>query len=150
MRRRIVECFFAMWGGAVIYKMVNTLRISAFVVLGVLIGCSASDSEKVAPVIDGPDLAAGIELYESLMADFASYESPEIKLLTPDIAENGAVVPVTVEFPSNLGSLWIMVVIARVSKSGNAMTQPGDIQGMSNVIKPGTSGLKLSIDKVIQ
>lgn len=43
-----------------------------------------------------------------------------------------------------------VVVIARVSKSGNAMTQPGDIQGMSNVIKPGTSGLKLSIDKVLQ
>ena len=41
-----------------------------------------------------------------------------------------------------------VVVIARVSKSGNAMTQPGDLQGISATVKPGTRGLKLSIDKV--
>ena len=41
-----------------------------------------------------------------------------------------------------------VVVIARVSKSGNAMIQSGDLQGMSATIKPGTKGLKLSIDKV--
>ena len=41
-----------------------------------------------------------------------------------------------------------VVVIARVSKSGNAMTQPGDLQGISATVKPGTTGLKLSIDKV--
>jgi len=43
-----------------------------------------------------------------------------------------------------------VVVIARVSKSGNAMPQPGDLLGMSPVIKPGTKGLKLSIDKISQ
>jgi len=42
-----------------------------------------------------------------------------------------------------------VVVIARVSKSGNAMTQPGDLEGTSGTIKPGTTGLKLSIDKVM-
>jgi cytochrome c-type biogenesis protein CcmH len=42
-----------------------------------------------------------------------------------------------------------VVVIARVSKSGNAMTQPGDLQGMSATVKPGTTGLKLSIDKAV-
>jgi len=41
-----------------------------------------------------------------------------------------------------------VVVIARVSKSGNAMTEPGDLQGMSATVKPGTTGLKISIDKV--
>lgn len=41
-----------------------------------------------------------------------------------------------------------VVVIARVSKSGNAMSQPGDLQGMSATIKPGSTGLKISIDKV--
>lgn len=43
-----------------------------------------------------------------------------------------------------------VVVIARISKSGNAMTQPGDLQGMSAVIKPGTTGMNLSIDKMAQ
>jgi cytochrome c-type biogenesis protein CcmH len=42
-----------------------------------------------------------------------------------------------------------VVVIARISKSGNAMTQAGDLQGMSATVKPGTTGLKLSIDKIV-
>jgi len=42
-----------------------------------------------------------------------------------------------------------VVVIARVSKSGNAMSQPGDLQVMSATVKPGSKGLKLSIDKVV-
>jgi cytochrome c-type biogenesis protein CcmH len=42
-----------------------------------------------------------------------------------------------------------VVVIARVSKSGNAMPQPGDLQGMSATVKPGTKGLKLNIDKIM-
>lgn len=42
-----------------------------------------------------------------------------------------------------------LVVIARVSKSGDAMSQPGDLQGMSEVLKPGTKGLKLTIDKIL-
>lgn len=41
-----------------------------------------------------------------------------------------------------------VVVIAKVSKSGNPITQPGDLQGMSAVMKPGAKGIKLVIDKV--
>ena len=43
-----------------------------------------------------------------------------------------------------------VVVVVRVSKSGNAMPQPGDLQGMSSPIKPGSSGLKINIDTVVQ
>ncbi|HEY5995121.1 MAG TPA: c-type cytochrome biogenesis protein CcmI [Gallionellaceae bacterium] len=43
-----------------------------------------------------------------------------------------------------------VVVIARISKSGDAKGQPGDLQGMSAVLKPGTSGLKISIDSVLK
>lgn len=42
-----------------------------------------------------------------------------------------------------------VVVIARVSKSGNAMSQAGDLLGTSATIKPGTKGLKLIIDSVV-
>ena len=41
-----------------------------------------------------------------------------------------------------------VVVIAKVSKSGNPMTQPGDLLGTSEVMKPGKTGVKLTIDKV--
>lgn len=40
-----------------------------------------------------------------------------------------------------------VIVIARVSKSGNAMPLPGDLSGSSQVIKPGTKGLKVIINK---
>ncbi len=43
-----------------------------------------------------------------------------------------------------------VVVVARVSKSGNPMPQVGDLQGMSAPLKPGVSGLKISIDQAIQ
>lgn len=43
-----------------------------------------------------------------------------------------------------------VVVIARVSKAGSAMTQPGDLQGMSATIKPGTKGLKINIDQLVK
>jgi cytochrome c-type biogenesis protein CcmH len=43
-----------------------------------------------------------------------------------------------------------VVVIARISKSGNAMPESGDLQGMSKPLKPGRSGLKISIDSVVQ
>jgi cytochrome c-type biogenesis protein CcmH len=43
-----------------------------------------------------------------------------------------------------------VVVVVRVSKSGNAMPQPGDLQGMSGPVKPGSSGLKINIDTLVQ
>ena len=43
-----------------------------------------------------------------------------------------------------------VVVIARISKSGQATPQPGDMQGMSTTLKPGSQGIKLSIDNVVK
>jgi cytochrome c-type biogenesis protein CcmH len=43
-----------------------------------------------------------------------------------------------------------VVVIARVSKSGNAMPQPGDLQGESSAIRPGSTGLRVNIDNLLQ
>ncbi len=42
-----------------------------------------------------------------------------------------------------------VIVEARISKSGNAMPQPGDLFGRSAPIKPGTSGLRIAIDQVV-
>jgi cytochrome c-type biogenesis protein CcmH len=43
-----------------------------------------------------------------------------------------------------------VVVVARVSKSGNAMPQPGDIQGMSKPLALGTKGVKIDIDQPVR
>lgn len=41
-----------------------------------------------------------------------------------------------------------VIVAARISKSGAAMTQAGDLEGLSTVIKPGATGLNIVIDTV--
>jgi cytochrome c-type biogenesis protein CcmH len=42
-----------------------------------------------------------------------------------------------------------VVIVARVSRSGSATPQSGDLLGTSAVVKVGTAGLKLSIDSVV-
>jgi len=43
-----------------------------------------------------------------------------------------------------------IIVVARISKSGNAMPQPGDLQGMSKPLALGSSGVKVYIDQPVQ
>lgn len=43
-----------------------------------------------------------------------------------------------------------VVVVARISKSGNAMPQPGDLMGMSKPLALGSSGIKISIDQQVR
>jgi cytochrome c-type biogenesis protein CcmH len=48
-----------------------------------------------------------------------------------------------------LSSVTQVVVGARISKSGNAMPQPGDLQGLSAVVPVGTQGMKLEINEAL-
>ena len=50
---------------------------------------------------------------------------------------------------ATLSSAQRVVVGARISKSGNAMTQPGDLQGFSAPVAPGASGLAIEIAEVV-
>lgn len=43
-----------------------------------------------------------------------------------------------------------VVVAARVSKSGGAMSQPGDFEGVSAAVKPGAKGLNIVIDTIVK
>ncbi len=47
---------------------------------------------------------------------------------------------------ANLSSANRVVVGARVSKSGNAMPQDGDLQGVTKAVAVGTTGLRIEID----
>lgn len=48
-----------------------------------------------------------------------------------------------------LSSVSQVVVGARISKSGNAMPQPGDLQGLSAAVAVGTQGLKIEINEAL-
>ncbi|MDX8386142.1 MAG: c-type cytochrome biogenesis protein CcmI [Gallionella sp.] len=43
-----------------------------------------------------------------------------------------------------------VVVVARISKSGSPFAQTGDLEGLSEAIKPGTKGLNVMINTVVQ
>ncbi|MDH2915562.1 MAG: c-type cytochrome biogenesis protein CcmI [Gallionella sp.] len=43
-----------------------------------------------------------------------------------------------------------VVVVARISKSGTAMPETGDAQGMSQPLRPGAKGVNLKIDQIVQ
>jgi len=48
-----------------------------------------------------------------------------------------------------ISSVPRVVVEARVSKSGNAITQPGDVRGVSAPVAPGASDLRIVIADVV-
>ena len=47
-----------------------------------------------------------------------------------------------------LSSFAEVVIEARISKSGNAQLQPGDLSGVTGTVKPGASGITVTIGKV--
>jgi len=46
-----------------------------------------------------------------------------------------------------LSDVGTVVIVARLSKSGQAMPQSGDLEGMSQPVKPGTEGVTIVIDR---
>jgi cytochrome c-type biogenesis protein CcmH len=49
----------------------------------------------------------------------------------------------------NLSSAQAVRIEARLSRSGNAMPQPGDLVGTSEVVRPGARDVKVLVDKVL-
>ena len=43
-----------------------------------------------------------------------------------------------------------VLVVARISTSGNPVAQAGDMEGVSQPLKPGSGGVKLSIDSIVK
>ncbi|WP_455566776.1 c-type cytochrome biogenesis protein CcmI/CycH [Piscinibacter sakaiensis] len=43
-----------------------------------------------------------------------------------------------------------VVVVARISRSGNALPQPGDLSGQSTPVAPGASGVAVEIGSVVE
>ena len=49
-----------------------------------------------------------------------------------------------------LANFPAVVVVARITKSGTAMHQPCDLQGVSATLMPGSSGLNITVDSVVK
>jgi cytochrome c-type biogenesis protein CcmH len=46
-----------------------------------------------------------------------------------------------------LSDVDMVVIVARISKSGQAMAQSGDLEGISQPVKPGAAGVTIVIDR---
>jgi cytochrome c-type biogenesis protein CcmH len=116
-----------------------------------------------APAAPGPTVSGSVSLSPALASKVAGTET----LFIFARAEGGPRVPLAVVRASarqlpmqftlddtqamapgmNLSSAQAVRVEARVSRSGNASPQPGDLVGTSGVVKPGARGLRIVVDK---
>ena len=86
-------------------------------------------------------------LYENFLADPDVCVSRKVKELPFEFTldDSNALSPTM-----KLSSQTRVIVGARVSKTGQAMTQPGDLQGLSAAVPLGASGVKVEITEVIK
>jgi len=110
-------------------------RITGTVTLSAALAGKANPNDTLfvlARAAEGPPLAAVRRQVKDLPLQFALDDS---MAMSPQM---------------KLSSFDKVVVIARISRSGDVIPQPGDLQGVSSILKPGSSGVKLSIDSVVK
>ena len=123
-----------------------------------------------APAQPAVDPAQAITGRASFVAGMAGMASPTDTVFILARAANGPKMPLAVlrkqvkalplEFSLDdslamqpelkLSGFGEVVVIARVSKSGSPMAQPGDLEGSVQAVKPGSKNLSLVIDRIVK
>jgi cytochrome c-type biogenesis protein CcmH len=112
-------------------------RISGKVVLSDALKNKFGPDDTVfvlARAVDGPKMPLAIlrkqvrDLPLTFELDDSSAMSPEMRI-------------------SNFGQVMVVV---RISKSGEAMPKPGDGQGMSSAIKPGSKNVTVTVDQLVK
>jgi cytochrome c-type biogenesis protein CcmH len=102
-----------------------------------------------------PSLAAQVTGGETLFIFARAENGPRVPLAVVRTRAN--VLPFTFALDDsqamapgmNLSSALAVRVEARISRTGNATPQPGDLVGSSAVIKPGTRGVQVVVDRVL-
>ena len=124
-----------------------------------------SSPKSIAPAVAGAALKGRVDVSEALAGRVALNDTVFIFAR----ATSGSRVPLAVlripakELPAafslddsmgmapgvRLSTASEVIVEARISKSGDATPQPGDLYGRSAPVRPGTSGLAVTIDQVV-
>lgn len=122
-----------------------------------------------APVAQAPSAAASVSGSVSVAPALAARVDRSATLFVFARAENGPRMPLAIERASaaqlplqfklddsqamspatRISMAKAVRVEARISRSGNAMPQPGDLVGTSDVVKPGARDVKIVLDKVV-
>lgn len=124
-----------------------------------------SDQQRSAKTIEGsisgvvelaPALAAQVTLNDSLFIFARAVEGPRMPLAVLKAQAKELPRAFTLDDAMSmapnlkLSAAKEVRIEARISKSGNANIQPGDLIGSSAVVSPGTRQVKIIIDRVVQ
>ena len=123
---------------------------------------SVANSAKSGAVVTGKvfinaDVANKLAAGDTLFVFARAKEGPRMPLAVMRVPAPGvAAFPLAFELSDamamapglKLSSFAEVVIEARISKSGNAQLQPGDLSGVTDVVKPGASGVNVMIGKV--
>ena len=117
-------------------------------------GPAAAASRVSGEVVLGPDMAARVAAGDTLFVFARAAEGPRMPLAI--VRQRDATWPFRFTLDDSmamspalrLSAFTQVVVSARVSRSGNATPQPGDLVGQSAPVAPGAEGLRIVIDQV--
>lgn len=104
-------------------------------------------------VILGPSLASKGSPTDTLFVFARETSGPPmpvaiVRALKKDLPFTFRLDDSTSMMPSRkLSDVGTVVIVARLSKSGKAMPESGDLEGMSQPVKPGTDGVTIVIDR---
>lgn len=132
-------------------------------------GKAAASEKQAAKPVPNPGSAGSVSGRVTLSTGLAALASPQDTLFIVARALNGPRIPLAVlrrrvaDLPTDfalddalamspelkLSAFSDVIVTARISKSGNAISQPGDLQGASPPVKVGARGITVVIDSVV-
>ncbi len=102
-----------------------------------------------------PALATKVALTDTVFIFARAVDGPRVPLAVLRIAAKDLPKEFTLDDSmgmapgAKLSGAAAVIVEARISKSGNALPQPGDFSGRSAPVKPGAAGVKVVIDQVV-
>jgi cytochrome c-type biogenesis protein CcmH len=151
--------------GAIVAEVESARRDGPVPAVASSKGPRRNDQAAAAPAPGGATIAGRVDIAPSLAAQVSLSDTVFIFARAVD----GSRMPLAVlrvparELPKQfrlddsmgmapgvkLSSAAAVIVEARISKSGNALPQPGDLSGRSAPVKPGASDVKITIDQVV-
>jgi cytochrome c-type biogenesis protein CcmH len=103
-----------------------------------------------------PELAAKVALSDTVFIFARAADGPRMPLAALRVPAKQLPMDFRLDDSMGMGAgpplsgASSVIVEARISKSGNAIPQAGDLSGKSATVKPGASGVNVTIDQVVQ
>ena len=130
--------------------------------IGKVVGAATPSTKPSGPVVAisgtvtlAPHLAGKGSPTDTLFVFAKAVEGPPmpvsiVRVMRKDLPFTFRLDDSTSPMPSRkLSDAGTVVIVARLSKSGEAMAKSGDLQGMSQPVKPGVNGINVVIDREI-